>query len=255
MVITLGVMRNAVSQMLNSGPVAREFRKRPEVQLSRAINTLLSTVIGPLVAILTVGFVARRIGASLEKANAELTKTLEELCVARRNAESATVERDFFLAQVSHELRTPLNHVLGFCQLLELTGLDPHQLGDVRKIHRAGNHLQSLIDDILDYQKIIMGQIPIEWEDFEAASWMTEIVESMEPKLREKGNRLELSCAADLGQVRSNRKRFRQILTNLLSNAGKFTTQGIVAVSARRERGGQGVDRGERGGHRQRDQR
>jgi signal transduction histidine kinase len=233
LVLLLGILRNIVSQNLYPG--LRELRQRPDVQQARAANTLLSTVIAPLVTVATVFFVARRIGATLEKARTDLNKTLDELRLSEEKAQRATVERDFFLAQVSHELRTPLNHVLGFCQLLELTSLDDSQHHDLDKIHRAGNHLQSLIDDILDYQKIIMGQIPMEWEDFEPASWVAEVAEAMEPKVREKGNRLEVHCDPDLGFVHSDRKRFRQVVTNLLSNAAKFTSQGLVSVTARRE--------------------
>src|SRR5213078_784700 len=94
---------------------------------------------------------------------------------------------------------------------------------------------QSLIDDILDYQKIILGQIPMEVEDFKASRWITEIAESTEPKIREKGNRLEIDCARDLGYVRADSKRFRQVLTNLLGNASKFTAHGVVTVKAWRQ--------------------
>jgi signal transduction histidine kinase/CheY-like chemotaxis protein len=170
-----------------------------------------------------------------KRARVELEKTLEDLRVARNRAETAAAARDFFLAQVSHELRTPLNHVLGFCQLLEGTPLDEAQQRDLGKIHSGGIHLRSLIDDILDYQKIIMGQISLELEEFEAAPWVREVAEAMEPRIQDKGNRLEVHCAPDLGYIRCDRKRLRQVLTNLLSNAAKFTKQGVITVTARRE--------------------
>jgi signal transduction histidine kinase/DNA-binding response OmpR family regulator len=171
-----------------------------------------------------------------EKARATLEGMLEDLRQAQKKAETAARARDFFLAQVNHELRTPLNHVLGFSQLLETTELDEGQLLDLRRIIGAGKYLESLIDDILDYQKIIMGQIPINLEDFAAAPWIKEVVALMEPKVRDKGNRLVVSCAADLGGIRCDRKRLRQVLNNLLGNAAKFTTKGEITVTAQRER-------------------
>jgi signal transduction histidine kinase/DNA-binding response OmpR family regulator len=209
-------------------------RTKEEQDVVLVIRGLWIYLIGFMVMVI-VNLVAGRVGRSLERARSKLNRTLEELRLARERAESATLSRDYFLAQISHELRTPLNHVLGFCQLLELTGLNEGQQRDLQKIHRAGNHLQALIDDILDYQKIIMSQIPMQWEDFDAAPWVLEVVDSMAPKVAEKGNRLEVHCAADLGRIRSDKNRFRQILTNLLSNAAKFTSQGLITVTAARE--------------------
>jgi|GEM_PF-3705920 len=161
-----------------------------------------------------------------------------ELEVACDRALAADKAKDIFVASVSHELRTPLNSVLGFCQLLEGTSLNGQQQEDLRKILRSGDHLKSLIDDILEYQKILVdGQFPMDLEDFETLPLLTEVTNSMEAKIREKGNRLEIDCAPDLGHVRCDRKRFVQILTNLLSNAAKFTKEGSVVVTAGRERG------------------
>lgn len=166
--------------------------------------------------------VAGIVGRWLERARADLHK--------------AKTDRDIFLAQVNHDLRHPLNHILGYCQLLEETPLDASQQSYLVNIRNGGKHLQALIEDILEYQKIIMGQIPIHWEEFEAAPAIREIASGMEAKLQAKENRLEVHCDPDLGSVRSDQVRLRQVLTNLLGNAAKFTKQGVVSVTARRER-------------------
>jgi PAS domain S-box-containing protein len=163
--------------------------------------------------------------AALEESNQQLQEAVER-------AETANQEKNRFLASVSHELRTPLNHILGFCQLLERSAIDAGQKRDLGFIRSAGEHLQSLIDDILDYQKIILGQMPMAQEDFKAARWIKEIAQTTEPRIREQGNRLEVECVPDLGYVRADRTRFRQVLTNLLGNAAKFTVNGVVTVRA-----------------------
>jgi PAS domain S-box-containing protein len=164
----------------------------------------------------------------------EWKRAQQELLQAKEKAENAIVARDLFLAQVSHELRTPLNHILGFCQLLELGAVSESQQRDLDKIHQAGDHLRSLIEDILDYQKIVMGQVPLEWETFDSGVFVRELAESMEGQVRQKGNRLQIRCESDVA-VCCDRKRLQQILANLLSNAAKFTTKGLISVWARRE--------------------
>ena len=160
---------------------------------------------------------------------------MKEPSVKRDEAQAATIARDMFLAQVSHSWRTPLNHILGFCQLLELAPLDESVQTDVQKIRRAGDHLLTLINDILDYQKIIIGKIPLEMEDFSPTALIREVADTMAPKVEEKGNRLVVDCSPDLGRVHADPKRFRQVLTNLLGNAAKFTRQGTISVIARRQ--------------------
>jgi signal transduction histidine kinase/CheY-like chemotaxis protein len=165
----------------------------------------------------------------LEKANAELAQS-------RDKAEQATVAKDFFLATVSHELRTPLNHVIGFIQLLEMTPLDEDQQRDLGKIGGAANNLLALVNDILDYQKIVQGALTLEPASFELAPWVEDLADAMRPKIAEKGNRLVVDCPADIGELDADEKRVRQALSNLLTNAAKFTANGTVTVSVRRER-------------------
>jgi signal transduction histidine kinase/DNA-binding response OmpR family regulator len=171
----------------------------------------------------------------LQERTQELEEANAELAQARDTAEQATVAKDFFLASVSHELRTPLNHVLGFAQLLEMTDLSEAQQRDLNKIRRSAANLLALVDDLLDYQKIIQGVLTLEPTTIDLFGWLEEIAESMRPKIGEKGNILEFDCPADVGTLDADEKRVRQAITNLLSNAGKFTQKGVVTLTARRE--------------------
>jgi PAS domain S-box-containing protein len=171
--------------------------------------------------------------ADLEAANAELA-------LARDKAEQAAVAKDFFLATVSHELRNPLNHVLGFVQLLEMTPLDEGQAHDLRRIGSAAVNLLTLVNDLLDYQKIIQGGLTLQPRVLSLRPWLEELADGMGPKVRERGNRLVVDCPADAGEVVIDETRVRQVLTNLLSNAAKFCRDGTVTLSARREDDGAG---------------
>ena len=117
-----------------------------------------------------------------------------ELVVARDKAEDAKRATDAFVASVSHELRTPLNHIIGFCQLMELTELDDQQREDLGKIRGAGQYLLDLINDILDYQKIIMGVLRLEVEDIELTPLVEEIAGAMRMKAAENENELVIEC-------------------------------------------------------------
>jgi signal transduction histidine kinase/CheY-like chemotaxis protein/HAMP domain-containing protein len=178
--------------------------------------------------------VARRT-AQLKERTQELEQVNTELLAARDAAEQANRAKDAFVATVSHELRTPLNHISGFCQLLEMTDLDEDQQKDLCKIRAAGNHLLALINDILDYQKIIMGVMPMEPETFDLSLLIREIAESMEPKVAQNGNKLEVTCPADVGSVYADRRRLSQMLLNLLSNACKFTKEKKIYLRAARD--------------------
>lgn len=185
---------------------------------------------------------ARRRNEELARHVKERTRELEaanvELALARDKADQGAVAKDFFLATVSHELRTPLNHVTGFLQLLEMTELNDSQLRDLHKIQHAADNLRSLVDDLLDYQKMVQGVLTLEPTNFELAPWVADLADAMRPKIGERGNQLVVDCPADIGTLDADEKRARQALTNLLSNAAKFTRDGVITVRVCRERDG-----------------
>ncbi len=163
-----------------------------------------------------------------------------DLLRARREAETADQAKSQFLANMSHELRTPLNAVIGYSEMLmeeaEDAG-DTSYIPDLRKIHTSGRHLLGLINDILDLSKIEAGRMELYLETFDVAAVLEEIVSTIKPLIERNGNTLELTMGAQLGNMRADQVKVRQIMFNLLSNASKFTENGKVSLAATRENG------------------
>jgi signal transduction histidine kinase/DNA-binding response OmpR family regulator len=169
----------------------------------------------------------------------ELEQANEELKVARDKAQELNRAKDAFLASVSHELRNPLNQVSGFCQLLEMTDLDNDQRADLEKIRAAGSQLLTLINDILDYQKIIMGGITLEPEEIAVPELVRQIGEAMAFPARDNGNQLEVHCDDRVPALYADEQRVRQVLLNLVGNACKLTHDGSVRLQASLEHEGE----------------
>jgi two-component system sensor histidine kinase/response regulator len=155
----------------------------------------------------------------------------EALREAKAAAEAATRARGEFLANMSHEIRTPLNAIIGLAHLTLRTELDARQRDYVRKMHNAGTSLLGVINDILDFSKIEAGKMDIESIEFALDEVLGDLAAMMGQRVSDK--RLEFVCAVnpDVPQrLMGDPGRLRQILTNLVSNAVKFTEQGEVAV-------------------------
>ena len=149
---------------------------------------------------------------------------------ARRVAEAASRAKSEFLATMSHELRTPLNAVLGYAQILARdTTLTARQRDRVTVIHQSGEHLLTLINEVLDVARIEAGKLGLEPSVVPLATFLTTIREIIWIKAQEKGLDLIWNVAADLPQaVCADERRLRQVLLNLLANAVKFTDRGRV---------------------------
>ena len=163
---------------------------------------------------------------------------ISELLQARREAEGASHSKSQFLANMSHELRTPLNAIIGYSEMLVEEAQDAGNeamLADLAKIHSAGRHLLSLINDILDLSKIEAGKMDLFVEDFELRPVVEDVVSTAQPLAEKTGARLVASGLEDLGVMRSDVTRIRQVLLNLLSNAYKFTQGGTVRLAVSRE--------------------
>ena len=164
-----------------------------------------------------------------ERKQAEAERT------ARQAAEAANRAKSTFLANMSHELRTPLNSILGYAQILERDPvLAERQLAEVNVIRKSGEHLLTLINDILDLAKIEASKMELYLADFTLLPFVQGIANMVGVKAAQKG--LELVC--DLGSglpqgIRADEKRLRQVLLNLLSNAIKFTDRGQVTLRVR----------------------
>lgn len=152
---------------------------------------------------------------------------------AREKAEAANKAKSVFLAQMSHELRTPLTAVLGYTDLLqyEAEARNCHELmPDLQKIHNAGQHLLSLINNILILSKIEAGKLEISLETFDIAQVVHDVADTIEPLIARQRNMLEITCPTDIGVMRADPTKVRQILFNLLSNAAKFTERGTISL-------------------------
>lgn len=156
----------------------------------------------------------------------------ESLKQAKEAAESANHAKSEFLANMSHELRTPLNGILGYTQILQRdAALSEKHRHAIAVIHRSGEHLLTLINDILDLSKIEAGKIELERAEFDLASSLKTIVEMIRIRAVQKGIRFLYEEEPDIPRiVYGDGKRLRQILLNLLSNAVKFTQQGKVVL-------------------------
>ena len=173
--------------------------------------------------------------ASIAFKNARLFSEVEE---ARMAAERANHAKSIFLANMSHELRTPLNAILGFAQLLERDeSLSPEQRENMTTIAHSGNHLLHMIGDILEISKIESGRVVLSPNHFDLYELLDGIESIFALRARQKGLIWTIQRPDDLPQfVFADMSKIRQVLTNLVSNAIKFTNEGKVTVNVRYEK-------------------
>ena len=167
---------------------------------------------------------------ALERQTLSLAAMAEQLAVAKDTAEDAARAKSEFLATMSHELRTPLNSVIGFSRLLtDSTTLTPEDRRHAERVRSAGEGLNVLINDILDYSKLDAGAVALESRPFSLDDMVADTLAMIEPQAAQHGVALRRS-GRTAGWVEGDAFRLRQVLLNLLSNAVKFTKDASVTV-------------------------
>ena len=169
--------------------------------------------------------------------NARLFQEIQE---QSRQLELASQHKSQFLANMSHELRTPLNAIIGVTEMLleDAQAERTNEVEPLGRILRAARHLLALINDILDLSKIEAGRMELHVEIFAIAPLVEEVVTTVRPLADKNRNRIIRECPPDIGRMRADILRVRQSLLNLASNASKFTEDGLITLTARRERQG-----------------
>ncbi len=158
---------------------------------------------------------------------------------AKEAAEAASRAKSQFLANMSHEIRTPMNGVLGMTELLLGTPLSDKQRRFADAVYRSGESLLQIINDILDFSKIEAGKLELEAVDLDLRTLVEDVFEMQAPRAQQKRIELVHKMAPDVpAAIVGDPTRLRQVLTNLVSNAIKFTEQGEVAVDVGRAEGG-----------------
>ena len=158
----------------------------------------------------------------------------QEIEFARAQAVAANSAKDDFLAHISHEIRTPLNGVIGMNNLLAQTELAPEQRQYVELVGSSGRALLALVNDVLDYSRHMANMVILEQVRFPLKRWLWEVVTPLRVSAEAKGLELHLSASDDLpAEGIGDPGRLRQIVTNLVSNAVKFTQTGRIDVSMR----------------------
>ena len=156
---------------------------------------------------------------------------------AKEAAEAANRAKSTFLANMSHELRSPLNVILGFCQLLTRSqSLNPEQQENITIMTRSGEHLLTLINNVLDLSKIEAGRTTLHEINFDLYGLLDDLDDMFQAKADDKNLQLVFDCTGDVPQyIRTDQVKLRQVLINLINNALKFTQTGRVSVRVRGE--------------------
>ena len=174
----------------------------------------------------------------LDSTHGELERRQQKLEILREAAETANRAKSQFLANMSHELRTPMNAIIGYSEMIidEATDLGlQDSVADLQKIQAAGKHLLALISDILDLSKIEAGRMELYSETFDVQGMIRDLTSTIQPLVDKNSNRLAIEVDPGVGSMHTDLTKVRQMMLNLLSNACKFTREGLIRIRVRPE--------------------
>ena len=172
-------------------------------------------------------FIANQIAVAIQRRT-----MLDNLIEARQTAEDAAKSKQLFMSTMSHEIRTPLNEVIGISNLLMQSNPDGEQLDLIKTLRFSANHLMTLVNDVLDYNKMELGKIVFEQTQFNLTNFIDEIKRSYSFRANEKKLEFVVNSGSNVpSEVIGDQIRLNQVLSNLLSNALKFTLKGGITVS------------------------
>ncbi|MFN9866879.1 MAG: ATP-binding protein [Pseudanabaena sp.] len=177
-----------------------------------------------------------QINAKLQELNLNLEKLVKErtveLKIAKDQAERSNTAKSQFLRNMTHELRTPLNGILGYTQLLKKSNDPIERQKGLDIIQRSGNHLLSLINDILDLSKIEAGKLDLDHEPFHLDGLLSSLIDTFKLQASKQGIQIVYQSVGKIPElVYGDAKRLRQVIFNLMGNAIKFTQEGIVSLT------------------------
>jgi signal transduction histidine kinase/DNA-binding response OmpR family regulator len=221
------------TQIERSGDVYAIAQANSEV----AFITLVVTAVVQIVILVVILYFVYRMFSRYMQASKLHERSLARAMVSARDANQA---KSAFLANMSHELRTPMNAILGYSEMLIEEAEDEGQedfIPDLKKIHQAGSHLLTLINDVLDLSKIESGKMEAFAESFDVGALVDQVSGTVQPLMPANSNQFAVERGEELGQAYQDLTKLRQALLNLLSNASKFTHEGTVTLSAQREAG------------------
>ena len=166
------------------------------------------------------------------EARERLEEKNSELLDSQKAAEAANEAKSTFLANMSHELRTPLNAIIGYSEMLIEDAEDENEdfIPDLDKINSSGKHLLGLINDILDLSKVESGKMELYIEEFDLKKVIEEIEATIKPLVEKNSNSVAVEYNTEISTMNADITKIRQILLNLLSNASKFTKEGLITI-------------------------
>ena len=210
--------------------VQRSGHSRSEAEIRRSDGSLL-----PVEVVWSrVKFEGRTLVHGIVRDITDRKRALAEISRSKEEAERADKAKSLFVAMMSHEIRTPLNGIIGYTELLLDTELSEEQREHLAMIHKSGDILLNIINDLLDFSRIESGRLDLEDVEFEPVECVEEVLGLQAQKASEKGVELTYDTMEGMpAMVRGDEARVKQILLNLVSNSLKFTERGSITVSCR----------------------